>query len=358
MSHSCMQTLTAALLAALALCPGPSSAAGQNADPVQDTAYYGTYENDMYFDTDRYYTNGIQFSIKRGKDTRGPLAKAWTGRVCVWLGCEDAQLLTSHSHFGQLMYTPGDIAQRAAQPLDRPWAGLLYVEQAYSLLSPDKRTLTTLSLEAGVTGPVSLAEQTQKLVHRIRDRPPPEGWDNQIGGSLALMAMAERRTAQAALSFELGKDLQFNTATYWRLAVGNIMTYAAGGVAIVVGKDLPLVSPPPPGIGTKLARERFSLTSCLAPWLQCTGFASVEARLMAYNVFLDGRLGRDDPEVSRRNLVADLVAGVRVDFPHTRSAHHGPWFAQFKITRRTREFRSSIPVASHKIGALTIGTEF
>jgi lipid A 3-O-deacylase len=133
-------------------------------------------------------------------------------------------------------------------------------------------------------------------------------------------------------------------------------------MAIVIGKDLPPVSPPPPGIGNKLARGGAATpgadTACLAPWLQCTAFGSVEGRVVAYNVFLDGRPWRDDPDVKRRKFVHDLVAGTRFDFPGTRTASHGPWFIQFKITRRSKEFRSSLPVPRHRFAALTIGTEF
>jgi lipid A 3-O-deacylase len=197
-------------------------------------------------------------------------------------------------------------------------------------------------------------------VHRIFDRPHPEGWDKQIGGSLGVMASAERRTARDSLSADLGRDVHFNTATYWRLAAGNIQTYAAAGMSIVIGKDLPLVSPPPPGIGNKLHGEAKlpGAASCMAPWLQCTAFGSVEGRFVAYNVFLDGRLLRDDPSVKKRNFVSDLVIGTRFDFPNTRTADHGPWFIQFKLTRRSPEFRSSIPVPRHRVAALTIGTEF
>jgi lipid A 3-O-deacylase len=348
--------LPVALVAGFALCT--CAAAGQANAPVHDAARFFTYENDSYFNTDRYYTNGIAFSVKRSTDTRSALARVWTQRLCGALGCEDASLLTSESSIGQLMYTPSNIRLREPQPLDRPWAGLLYYEQAYAFLSPDRRTLTTLATQAGLTGRASLSAQTQKLVHRLRDRPIPQGWDNQVGGSLGLMASAERRTALSALSVDLGNQVELNTASYWRLAVGNIMTYAAGGVAVVVGKDLPPVSAAPPGIGNKLGRETLRETSCMAPWLQCTAFGSVETRLMGYNVFLDGRVFRDDPQVRRRNLVADLVLGMRFDFPHTGNASHGPWFVQFKVTRRSPEFRSSIPVPHHRVAALTFGTEF
>lgn len=325
---------------------------------TQDTVHFGTYENDSFFDTDRFYTNGIQLSVKTSRDRRSDAARALTRKACEWLGCEDSALLTSQTSFGQLMYTPGDITVREPQPNDRPWAGLLYVEQAYAFLSPDQRTLTTLAVQAGVTGPASLAEEAQKLIHAIMDRPRPVGWHNQVGGSLALMASAERRTAFDALSAGLGGGIQVNTAGYWRLAMGNTMTYAAGGLAVVIGKDLPAVSPPPPGIGNKLRKQSIDLSTCMAKWVQCTAFGIVETRLMARNVFLDGRLWRDDPSVRRRKVVTDLMAGLRLDFPGTRSSSHGPWFVQFKVTRRSREFRSPVPVPRHRMAAITLGTEF
>jgi lipid A 3-O-deacylase len=354
MSHYFLACSGAAL--ALACC----SAAAQ--EPLQETVHFGTFENDMFFDTDRYYTNGIQLSVKHTSDRRGSYARAYTDYLCGWLDCSDARLLASQTNFGQLMYTPNDISIRAPQPWDRPWTGLLYYEQSWTLLSPGQRRLTILTTELGVTGRASLAEQSQKLVHRILDRDLPQGWDNQVGGSLAVLATAEQRTASEALSARLWGDVQLNTAAYWRIGVGNLQTYAAGGLAVVIGKDLPLVSPPPPGIGNKLAASARALpasTACFKVWIQCTAFGAAEARLVAYSVFLDGRLWGDDPEVDRRVLVTDLTMGMRLDFPHTRSSSHGPWFAQFKVTRRSPEFRSPlITVPRHSVGAFTIGTEF
>ena len=364
-----LNMLPACLGAVLALHCGAAQAQdraqAQDQEQAQerDAVRFFTYENDSFFRSDRFYTSGVQLSVKRASDRRGRFARAWSEPLCRWAGCGDARLLTSQSNLGQLIYTPQDITVRAPQPFDRPWAGLLYVEQAYAFLSPDQRTLTTLSAQLGVSGRLSLAEPTQKTLHRLFDRPAPEGWDNQIGGTLAVMLSVEKRRALDALSLDLGGDVRLNSAAYWRLAAGSIMTYGAAGVAVVVGKDLPAVSPPPPGIGNKLAggaaqRGPAVLTSCLAPWLQCTGFASLEARAVGYNLFIDGRLLHDDPSITRRKLVHDAVLGMRFDLPTTRSARHGPWFVQVKLTRRSPEIKSPLPVPRHRVAALTVGTEF
>jgi lipid A 3-O-deacylase len=337
-------------------------AAAQAPPSPQETVHFLTYENDSRFFTDRFYTSGVQFSVKHSTDTRGAFARRLTESMCRLARCDAGKAFTSQANVGQLMYTPRNIKLAEAQPFDRPWAGMLYYEQTYAFLSPDQRALTTFSGQIGVTGRASLAEPAQKAFHHLLDRPQPQGWDNQIGGSLGVMLSAEKRRARESLSFDLPSKVRFNTATYWRVAAGNIQTYAAAGVAVVIGKDLPPVSPPPPGIGNKVAgageRKASTFTSCLAPWVQCTSFGSIEGRVVAYNVFLDGRLFSHDPNVQPRTFVYDVVFGTRFDFPGTRTRSHGPWFAQVKVSRRSPEFRSPLGVPSHKVSALTIGTEF
>jgi len=83
-----------------------------------------------------------------------------------------------------------------------------------------------------------------------------------------------------------------------------------------------------------------------------------EGRGMAYNLFLQGRPWRDDPGVRPRRWVVETMAGLRLDFPGTREREHGPWFVQFRTTRRTAEFRAPMPVLRHTVGSLTLGIDF
>ncbi|WP_020654445.1 lipid A deacylase LpxR family protein [Massilia niastensis] len=344
-----MPTLTTRL-AALALLLAASAAGAQD-------ARYFTYENDGFFGTDRYYTNGLAFTARHMADERSALARGWADGLCRWFGCEGQRLLYTRNSFGQLMYTPGDISIPTCQPCDRPYAGLLYLERDYLFLSEDGQTLTTLGAQAGLTGRWSLAEPAQKLVHRILDRPLPQGWDHQVGNSLAFVLSVERRSAWPALSGALWGDVRLQTNAYWRVGLGTLVSYAAGGVVLSVGKDLPAVSPMPPGITHRISRGNVA-TSCRWDWVQCTAFAGVEGRWMGYNLFLQGRPWRSDPQVRPRRWVTDLMTGLRLDFPRTRGPGHGPWFMQFKVTRRSPEFRSPRPAPRHTVGALTLGTEF
>ncbi len=318
-------------------------------------ARFVTWDNDSWFKTDRYYTNGIQFSSRSTEDTRGEFTRRATGAACRWLGCGDARFLFSQHSVGQLMYTPSDITIPIPQPFDRPYAGLLYAERSWLFIDRDERAITTLSFHAGATGKLSLAEPAQKLFHRIFDRPEPRGWDHQVGNTLAVLVSAERRSAWPSLSGAVLGDIRLHTAGHWRLAVGNLMSYAAGGVTFTLGKNLPPVSPAPPGI---VHRASPVDTACRLRWIQCTVTLGAEVRGMAYNIFLQGRPWRDDPEVRPRRWVGDLTAGLRMDFPTTRGSDHGPWFAQLRVTRRSAEFRAPVNVPRHTIGSLTLGVDF
>ncbi len=203
-------------------------AAAQAPPPLQDTVHFLTYENDSRFFTDRFYTSGVQFSVKHSTDTRGAYARRLTASMCRLARCDADKAFTSQANFGQLMYTPRDITLAAAQPFDRPWAGMLYYEQTYAFLSPDQRVLTTFSGQIGVTGRASLAEPAQKAFHHLLDRPQPQGWDKQIGGSLGVMLSAEKRSARESLSFDLpGKVRQHPDLCGGRRLGGSRQGFAA-----------------------------------------------------------------------------------------------------------------------------------
>jgi len=347
-----------------------------------------TFENDVFFGEDRYYTNGVQFekryrwALTTAKDLELPILN----RACTYFSCEGYQLRARSHKLGQLMYTPSDIAVSSPQPEDRPWAGLLYYAQDNYMLAPDGNSLTKFTLQVGVKGPASLAEKTQKAIHKIINSQTPQGWSNQGGSELGLMLAVERRIALKNLSGGSQDGWQWRGAGSWGAAGGNIMTYGAVGLALTFGKGLPnlvetqgdidqkmvpvVASPMRTGAVSGSPDFAQPLTStpsplnvandkaCLFSWLECTATAEVEARLMAYNAFLDGPLFRDGPKVKSRPLVVDASLTLLFRFPRTATKDTGPLFVQFKATRRSPEFRSSRAVKSQSFGALTIGCDF
>ncbi|RSZ58160.1 hypothetical protein HF313_00170 [Massilia atriviolacea] len=167
--------------------------------------------------------------------------------------------------------------------------------------------------------------------------------------------------AAIARPLGLGRDMRLSTSAWWGMASGYDSNYAVGGLTVMLGAE--------PGSGAPfdmarlLARRALdtplpSSSPCVVPWLQCAAFGSVEARMREQHAFLNGRQAGDEALAGRRNVVRALSAGMRFHFPYTRSAQHGPWFVQLRVSRRSPEFRSSLPRPRRAGVSLTIGTEF
>lgn len=349
-------------------------AQSQDASP-RGPAWSVTFENDLFFGTDQYYTDGVQIQRKDRVAAPGPKLDFSLLTGCKALGCGESAYRETRDKLGQLMYTPMHIDIARPQPYDRPWAGLLYYTRDYEYVEAGERSRTNFSLQMGIIGPHSMVEGTQKWIHKTFDGTPPEGWDNQIETELGLMAMVERRIAVPGLSTKMGSEVQLNLTRTWRVAVGNIMTFVGVGAMLEMGKGISATSSGNAEIGTKkvipqLELQRTDLdrlavpahgadSDCLFSWLKCTAALSVEVRWMLRNVFLDGTMFRDGPRVDSRPIVADMVASVRLDFPRTRTACTGPLFLQFAATRRSPEFNSPrYRASSQSFGALTLGSEF
>lgn len=334
-----------------------------------DWGWNATFENDVFFGSDRNYTNGVQ--LERVELGRGVPGEGWLS-ACGLVGCGDHRWVTTHHRIGQLMYTPENIEVVAPQPLDRPWAGLLYYAYERAFLDDEGRILTRLIGQFGVIGPAAFSKDTQTLVHRIIDSPKPLGWGNQSGNELVGLAMVDRKWALSGLEYNGKNGFQSRSAGSWRVAVGTLMTFAGAGFETTVGTNLPtLVSLPgieiknyPPlmatmgnaaGQGSQTTALADRRGQCLVDWLDCSLTLGIEGRLMAHNVFLDGPVFRSGPKVDSKRFVADASLTVRLTFPRSASKSGGPWYASFKATRRTAEFKSRANVGGHTFGALTVG---
>jgi hypothetical protein len=226
------------------------------------------------------------------------------------------------------------------------------------MLAPDEKSLTKFTLKVGAMGQASLAEKAQKPIHKIINSQTPQGWSNQGGSELGILLAVERRIALKNFSGGTQEGWQWRGAGSWGAAGGNIMTYGAAKMALTIGKGLPNLTETRGGIDQKLVQGGIGDKSCVFSWLECTATAEIEARLMAYNAFLDGPLFREGPKVKSRPFVMDTSLTFLFRFPRTASKDTGPIFVQFKATRRSPEFRSSRDVKSQSFGALSIGYDF
>ena len=139
-----------------------------------DTTVILEYENDMFAGDDRWYTNGVRATwISTSRPGRHNDLVRLVGERSRLVDTERS--VSYGFSLGQSMYTPEDITDPDPPVDDRPYGGWLHVSAGFGQLRSS--SLTRLSITLGVVGPASLADRTQKEVHRLVGADKPQGWD-------------------------------------------------------------------------------------------------------------------------------------------------------------------------------------
>lgn len=270
------------------------------------------YENDAFDNRDVHYTNGVRLSwIPSSSQT--PRWAIKFARAIPWFPL-NGEVLHGYS-VGQSMFTSNDISLKNPPPDARPYAGWLY--GGISLSVESGLQLDQLALTVGIVGPASLAEQTQRLIHEVVGANQPKGWDHQLHNEPGLMVSWQRSWRALAARPFVGRQLDLTP--HVGVTLGNVLTFANGGLTLRYGANLPLDYGPPriqPGLtGT----SSFVPTAKVGWYL----FAGVEGRAVARNIFLDGNSFRNSRSVDKRPLVGDLQFGgvvvwnrIRLSYTH------------------------------------------
>lgn len=133
------------------------------------------------------------------------------------------------------MYTPSDTKRSDLIVNDRPYAGWTYLAVAFH--SKSARRLDSMEIQVGIVGPQSYAEFTQKTIHNLRGFDYPQGWDNQLSNEPGLNFIYARkwRLFDTGLRDRMGFDMLGQLGG----ALGNIYTYANGGIETRLGWNIP-----------------------------------------------------------------------------------------------------------------------
>lgn len=199
-----------------------------------------SWDNDLFVGQDGNYTNGLRFSYVGDNhdhcDTEQGLTCAVTRLAAPLPGVAvSGQRHALTISLQQLMITPDDISRKTPDYHDLPYVG--YSNLELGLFSWDDDNLVGFGFRAGIVGPDSGAEESQKLAHRITGSQQPEGWDNQLGQDFigGVFATYVRRA------------LQHTTASGYQTEVGyggsvdanNFDSGAEVGAFIRFGRNLP-----------------------------------------------------------------------------------------------------------------------
>jgi hypothetical protein len=295
-------------------------------------------ENDAFHGMDRHYTNGLMLIWVPGRDAPTPGWAMMLARLVPWFP-ERGEIRHGYA-FGQSMFTSSDIDVGNPPLRDRPYAGWLYGTIGLGVESG--RRLDQLWMTFGMVGPASLAEQTQKFLHKVFPGGEPQGWDTQLGNEPGIVATWQRSWRGVATSSLFGAELDFTP--HIGAALGNVFTYGNAGLTMRFGNRLPDDYGPPriqPGLP---GSWDFSPVSGFGWYL----FAGMEGRGVARNIFLDGNTFRDSRSVDKKYLVGDLQVGFVLDWSDIRLG--------YTHVLRTREFHTQ--ESKDYFGALRVSVKF
>lgn len=299
-----------------------------------------TLENDLFGSgRDENYTNGVRLTCFDTGFTPPDLLRTIADVVPFFAVNETTSVAYS---IGQNMYTPNDIREKFPDPTDRPYAGFLYGSAALTTIEDNH--IDQLEITLGMVGPVSLAEQTQEIVHDAINAFDPSGWDAQLDNEPGVILSWERRWPRAA-TLTMG-TLDVSAAPYVGLSAGNVYTYAASGLTVQLTETRhkwqatpPRVRPAIPGSGF------FAIPENEFAW---SVFAGVEGRAIGHNIFLDGNTFEESPSVGKKHIVADANVGFSLTYGRAQFAYTLNW--------RSKEFDTQDKASL--FGALSLGYRF
>lgn len=266
-------------------------------------------ENDIFAGSDSDYTNGIRFAWLSSEDHMPRWIQS-VARALPIAGDGNKRISVAA---GQSMFAPEDLSRRDLVVGDQPYAGWLY--GSVGIVSDTGKTLDNVVLTLGVVGPASLAEPTQKFVHKLTDSPQPNGWDNQLKNEPGIMLTYERkwRSIYEISPFGLSADVTPHAG----VNLGNINTDATVGATFRLGYDLPADYGPPRIRPSLPGSDFFIPTQELGGYL----FTTIGERAVARNIFLDGNTFTDSPSVDKKNFVTSLQVGAAVTYGETRLSY-------------------------------------
>jgi lipid A 3-O-deacylase len=295
-------------------------------------------ENDVFYNRDRHYTNGVGSIWVPNRSAPTP---AWARRLAGLLPWFPDEGELRHGYaFGQSMFTPNDITVANPPLTERPYAGWLY--GTFGVGRGSGKQLDLLALTLGVVGPASLAEQTQKLVHKAIGSPEPQGWSTQLGNEPGFVLNWQR--SWRGLVEAKGGGVRMDLTPHVGAAAGNVFTYAYSGATLRLGEKLPNDFGPPRIQPSLLGSGEFSPAGRFDWYF----FGGVEERAVARNIFLDGNTFRHSRSVEKLPWVSDLQYGFVFDWPAVRLS--------YTHVKRGREYRTQ--TGGDDFGALTVSVKF
>lgn len=275
---------------------------------VSTNRYFAiNFDNDIFNNTDYYYTNGIRFDYVAPIFASSPLAYPM-------LPYHKASMNYHGMSIVQNMYTPTNPDTIMQLEGDRPFSAYLYVGHFKNTLNSKTNYRQYSEIQLGLLGPGALGGLVQSQIHDIE----PVGWQNQVQNDIVL-------NYKAGLEKGLINKGYFDLNVFAEGQLGTLYTNASAGMRIRAGRLNPYFIMPWLAMANSREGEH-------AHKWQYGIFASGKVKMVGYDATLQGGAFNrtsnyiiPDEEIER--FVLQASAGVYFAFRQL-----GIMYEQFYIT--------------------------
>ncbi|MDF7801057.1 lipid A deacylase LpxR family protein [Pontiellaceae bacterium B1224] len=320
---------------------------------VESATWQFEFDNDIFFRKDNKISSGWAFQ------RHSAVAESWNAlhipRFAQRVGAaiptltKEGLVYRMSIAVGQVLQTPDDLTRTDLIEDDVPYAGALTMQSSWYAFNDE--TFRGFEVTVGVVGPLSGAEQTQKIIHEIFGSDDPQGWDNQLSNEPVINFAYMRKKKMFRIGNPAG--ISFDTSINGDVGLGNLFTQAGASLELRFGRNMPggfLFYPDPIGLGmnykASLKPKHPARASVYATFALC-------GNVFAHNIFLDGNTFEDSHSVEKEPLVGQVVGGL-----HYLRSRWGVHF--YMIASSNNVDKDSAPAAepNEGVGSLIIEWRF
>jgi len=236
------------------------------------------FDNDIFDNTDYYYTNGMRIELVADFIKQSPTAKILPGIKGYSYDYQGFSVV-------QNMYTPVTPESTEINNGDRPFAAYLTMGHFRNAVSVEKGIRLKSEISFGVMGPASLGGKLQSGIHDKE----PLGWENQIENDLVIDYSIE---IEKLLFGRHGIEIFGGT----KARVGTVYNNLSPGFSMRLGNFSPIIK-----------NQISPLTSLFTKKLKYSFFVKTNLSFVFYDATLQGGLFSADPYVLNASQINHFV---------------------------------------------------
>ena len=191
------------------------------------------FDNDIFANTDYYYTNGTGFRLVTPFADNSPLTH-------ILPGMRHASVDLNGFSIRQNMYTPVNPDVSEIQYGDHPFVATMTLGQFREVYDLEKKIAFKSSIIFGVLGKSALGAEVQSTLHNIH----PVGWINQVNSDFIL-------NYNFAVSKALISNPVYELNVTGSADIGTLYDNITGGVDMRIGRFMPVYRGPISVFGLK-----------------------------------------------------------------------------------------------------------